>query len=298
MGFRPPRVASRIDILISCQRGTEQKILGALLKRLFQAALSLGDDKIAVEYESGGGALTFISLYRGKTDVCPAYTWQGYEMTLGASLRFSAEELRRLNVDESIRRLAELYERSELQWLPHLGFSSNWELVMLDEKAAALSIDAVEDLPSKSGRLTLGCPREFFARDAAYGSLEREGNEFSKVVFLEGEELYDALLERRVDVVVGFSTDPRLDSSAFRALKPTRQLFGDHYAVPVAREEIVSKYPGIRQAVQRLGKAIDGAGGEGRQHIRELVRRAEGAGSTPAAVELIAEDFLKRKNLL
>ena len=99
------------------------------------------------------------------------------------------------------------------------------------------------------------------------------------------------MLERTVDVAVGFSTDPRLDSSAVRVLKPTRQLFGDHYAVPVARVEIVSKYPGIRQAVQRLEEAIHGAGGEGRQHIRELVRRAEGAGSAPGAVELIAEDF-------
>jgi osmoprotectant transport system substrate-binding protein len=287
----------RDTLIIGCQRGVEQMVLGALMKQLFHAQLDLDEHKVVAGYDYGGAALNFLSLFRGKTDISPAYTWQGFEMSLGPSLQFSADRLRKLSVEETIEELGHLYEKSGLRWLHYLSFSSNWELVMLAEKASALAIDRAEQLPVESMRLTLGCPREFFARDAAYGALTREGNEFKKETFLEGEGLYDALIEGEVDVIAGFSTDARLDSPAVRVLKGTSELFGQNFAVPIARVETLSKYPAMPDAVKRLGEAIDGTGRQGREEIRALVRRAQGRGGTPEAVERVAEGFLRNKGL-
>jgi glycine betaine/choline ABC-type transport system substrate-binding protein len=293
----PGSLEERDTVVIGCQRGLEQKLLGALLKQLLQANLGIAEDKISARYEYGGGALNFISVYRGKTDLCPAYTWQGYEMSLGPSLQYSAERLMQMSVDDTVRDLNRLYAHSRIQWLSYLGFASNWELVMLEERASSFGIQTLDDLPARSGRFVLACPREFFARDAAFGTLEREGAQFLKVQFLEGDALYDHLVEERADVIVGFSTDARLDSRLFRVLHHARPWFGEYYAVPIVGAEVLRRYPEIGECVDRLGAALDGGASLAKERIKELVRKAEGVGGSDDGVEVIAERFLRSSNL-
>jgi osmoprotectant transport system substrate-binding protein len=295
---------TRDTLIVGCQRGLEQRVTGALLQRLLQHHLSGRRKRVFTLYDQGGSALNYLSLYRGKVDICPAYTWQGFEMSLGPSLQYSAEELMGLESNPAIAKLNSLYERSGLRWLSYLGFASNWELVMLTSRAGLMGIDTLDDLPSRSSRLTLGCPREFFARDAAYGSLERSGNEFRKVEFLEGGELYDALSERSIDVAVGFSTDPRLASPDYTRLETPERWCGNYYAVPVAREEILERYPDVAQCIERLGAALVAPPKEGEKQgialkrMRELVKKAEGSGGGTDAVERIVERFLAENRLI
>jgi glycine betaine/choline ABC-type transport system substrate-binding protein len=287
----------RDTIVIGCQRGLEQKVLGALLKKSIQATLGGHDDQVIAWYDYGGGALNFISLYRGKIDVCPAYTWQGYEMSLGPSLQYSADELGRQDIQASISRLNELYASSEIEWLSYLGFASNWEIVLLEEQASALGIDTVHALTQQSSKLVLGCPREFFARDAGFGSLERAGNRFLDVKFVEGSALYDDLFAKRIDVGVGFSTDPMLKSRAVRALTGG-QWFGTYQAVPIARKETLESHPEIREAVAALGARLGGPRNDAMSRIRDVVGMAEASGGSDEAIEAIAERFLRSEALL
>jgi osmoprotectant transport system substrate-binding protein len=282
-------------IVIGCQRGSEQKVLGALLKRLVQARTGLPEEHVVTRFDQGGGALNFVSLHRGKIDLCPAYTWQGYELSLGPSLQFSTD-LRAYDVDAAIADLNAKYEGSNIRWLDYLGFSSNWELVMVADAADAAGVKTADDLPVRSPQMVLGCPREFFARDAAYGTMEREGCRFAKVRFLEGVALYDSLMEGEVDLAVGFSTDARLESLAVTTLD-SGDWFGDYYAVPIVHRQALSDHPELADAVAGLAAALGGQDAA-LPEMRRLVREAEGMGASPEGVEIVAHRFLRAKGLV
>jgi osmoprotectant transport system substrate-binding protein len=289
---------TRETIVLGSQRGLEQRVVSALVKTLLQAKLELDDEQIFVRYAYGGVALNFISLYRAKIDVFPSYTWQGYEMSLGPSLQHSADRLRGLSRDDAVDHLRDLYEESGLAWLEPLGFSSNWELVVLAEGRRTQGIETAEELVPRCGRLVLGCTREFFARDAAYGALERAGNRFREVRLLAESELYEELMEERVDVIVGSSTDPALDSPLVRALEGTTAWFGEYHAVPVVRSAVLRKRPAIASAVDALATAMPEDGKAAREEIRALVRRAERLGGSNDVLELAAKEYLERNGVL
>jgi glycine betaine/choline ABC-type transport system substrate-binding protein len=286
----PESIEERDTLIIGCQRGPEQKVLGALLKRILQADLDLARDKIVVNYDYGGAALNYVSLYRAKIDLCPSYTWQGYEMCLGPSLQYSAEELGKKSAIAAISDLNKRYAGAKLEWLTYLNFASNWQVVMLEEKATRLGVRKLDDLPRVSQRLTLGCPREFFARDAGFGSLQRAGNTFRKVQFVEGEGAYDELVDEKIDIGIGFSTDPRIESQDLRVIEE-EQAFGEYYAVPIARQS-VRALPEISDAVKRLASALNG------DEVRELVRKAVGEGGRIELIEVMAERFLQQRDLI
>jgi osmoprotectant transport system substrate-binding protein len=69
---------------------------------------------------------------------------------------------------------------------------------------------------------------------------------------------YQALASRQVDLIAGNSTDGLIDKLGLFQLEDDRHYFPPYEAAPVARKEILDRYPEIREAIKSLaGKLTD-----------------------------------------
>jgi osmoprotectant transport system substrate-binding protein len=99
--------------------------------------------------------------------------------------------------------------------------------------------------------------------------------------------VYRALLDRKVDIVAGNSTDGLIDSLGLVALDDDLHYFPPYDAVPVVRESTLAEYPQLRAALaelaskvsasdmRRMNYAVDGRLNDPAEVIREF-RRAKG----------------------
>lgn len=293
------RVKSRKMIIVGCSEYTEQRLLCAIISRLLREAA--GFEEVIPKYNFGGAAKNFIALGRGEIDIYPVYTWTGFEMAFSSFLPLIASSLMPLQPADAISRLNQVFEQPPypLSWVCHLGFNNNWELVMLREVAEKKGILKISALRDWNDKLTLGCEPEFFARTNGYGVLKNPepigyGIRFNGVRFYRHTDVYEALVNRQVDIIDGFTTDPQIDAPQFIRLKDDECRFGLYHAAVMARTELLENKE-IGKLLNTLSGKID-ASDMGRM-IQEADRAEEGRGHI-RIVEGIALDFLSRKHLL
>lgn len=97
--------------------------------------------------------------------------------------------------------------------------------------------------------------------------------------------LYDALRRGEVDVACGFSSDGQVTSFGFRTLADDRHFFPHYEAALLAREQLFSRIPALRDLLEKLQGSIS------EETMRKLNLRVDQDGLTP---EIAAAEFLKQ----
>ncbi len=296
------RINEEKTVLVGCQEFTEQRLLCAMATILVRKRYP--ELTVIPRYNYGGSALNFLGLLRAQIDIYMVYTWTGFEMSLGSSLKYIRPPLLKRTAEQMIgdpeekNSLNHLYRDcpEPLTWLQPLGFHDDWQMVMLSDKAD--KIRNLSQLNKHAADLVLGCEHEFFTREAGYGALNLPrphgyGLRFKEVKFYRHAEVYDALLQGEVDVIDAFSTDPRIDDKArFRTIVDDENLFGKYHAVPLVRAALVDKYRNIKHDLSRLKI--------GQPDIKEMIRRADAVTGQAHLdnVESVAMDYLTQKGFL
>lgn len=128
-----------------------------------------------------------------------------------------------------------------------------------------------------------GFTAEFIEREDGYQGLKKVyGLANLKVVELEQGLIFDALKNKKVDLVSGHSTDGRIKSYSFQILEDDKKLFPPYYACVLVRGQTLRKYPMLKNVFSRLnGKITD-------EKMREMNFRAE---HNKEPVVNIARDF-------
>ena len=68
--------------------------------------------------------------------------------------------------------------------------------------------------------------------------------------------LYRALIENKVDIVAGNATDGLIEHLKLTVLGDDRHYFPPYEAAPVVRQAILSRYPSLATAFERLGNTL------------------------------------------
>jgi osmoprotectant transport system permease protein len=131
----------------------------------------------------------------------------------------------------------------------------------------------------------IGSSPEFIERSDGYHELAYAYN-FSnlKVADMEAGLMYYSLANQRLDAIIGYSTNGRIDAYNLQALKDDKNYFPPYFVAPLAREAVISKHPELLQIFQKL--KISEA---------EMIRMnylVEGKKLEPRKV---AQDFMKKK---
>ncbi len=143
-----------------------------------------------------------------------------------------------------------------------LGFEDTFAMVVRGEDARRLGLKTISDAlkiapdPEKGWRLGVGY--EFQSRpdglrglEATYG-LKFAGDPRTMDLGL----LYRALSSGQVDMVAGNSTDGPIRALGFVVLEDDRHYFPPYEAVPLVRDDSLTRHPGIQVAMDRLAGKV------------------------------------------
>lgn len=264
----------RAPVSVGSKDTVQDRILGEMMARMLEA------QGHPVERRTGLGdsAEAFQALRGGRIDVYPEYTGTALAL-LGAPAEPDRAATR--------ARLAGPFAELGLRFLEPFGFESRYVLVTRRNLSRSAGISSVEDLARRAGRLRLGVSRSFAERphDGLAPFLARFGLDFAEVTILPAPrrmELYGLLVEERIDVMVGFSTDPQIADFGLVALEPHGPFFPAYEAAPLISDAALARHPGLDKALAPLAGRIDAA------MLRDMVRQVQVGGKTPRAVAAIA----------
>ena len=262
LGQSCSRSDHKSHLVIASKFFTEQIVLAELLAQHIEARTG-----IPVERKSnlGGTLLVQKALLAGDVDLYVEYTGTALTAVLGETPQGDSAAV--------LDRVREKYARQfHLAVTEPLGFANSFAMVIRGSDARALHLTKMSDLPPVAPRWRVGVGYEFLERPDGYtGWTERYALKFGKdPSVLDLGLLYRALVERKVDVVAGNSTDGLIETLDLVPLEDDRHYFPPYDAVPVVREAALQQFPQLREALRDLAGTISEV------DMRNLNRQVDG----------------------
>lgn len=195
--------------------------------------------------------------------------------------------------DKAFDEVKKLFKPLKLEWLDRLGFANNYVLLMRRDLASNLRIKKISDLLKIQPTVRLAAEPEFIERPLdGLAALQRRyglNHIVATVVNSDVSTIYQALLDNKVDVAEGFSTDGRIEDFGLTVLQDDLQFFPVYEPSPLVREEALDRFPKLRMVLQRLADTID------TKSMRQMNREVELEGQD---YQTVAQNFLIQHNLI
>jgi len=139
-----------------------------------------------------------------------------------------------------------------------LGFNNTFALVIRGADARRLHVRTISGAAAFAPQWSAGFGYEFMERQDGYQGLIRTyGLRFKAPPrIMDLGLLYKSLLENQVDLVAGNSTDGLIAARDLAMLEDDRHYFPPYQAVPIAREETLTRRPEVGAALHQLAGII------------------------------------------
>ena len=141
-----------------------------------------------------------------------------------------------------------------------MGFNNTFALVVRGPDARRLQIRTISQAARFTPQWRAGFGYEFMERRDGYQGLVRTYvlRFAAPPRIMDLGLLYRALLEKQVDMVAGNSTDGLIAAHDLTVLEDDRHYFPPYQAVPIVREDILTRHPEVATALEQLaGKISD-----------------------------------------
>ncbi|ASM71543.1 MULTISPECIES: glycine betaine ABC transporter substrate-binding protein [Roseobacteraceae] len=269
------------DLRIGAKNFSESRILAEMILALAeeQGVPSSG----IVDYPTTPTIMAAIK--EGSVDIYPEYNGTGLVM-LGQNPMSDGAQ--------ATARVKELYGPLGLTWLDGFGFANNYGLAMRSDRAAQLRVQRISDLVPAAESLGIAVEDDFTVRplDGLDPMTQRYGMRFGAVDVVpldDREVVYDKLLKGEVDIAEVYTTDGQIAEYGLVLLEDDLSFFPIYDAMPIARAEALSRYPGLGPAIAALAGKITP------ELMQSLNGRVDLEGRSPRAV---ARDALARLDLI
>jgi glycine betaine/choline ABC-type transport system substrate-binding protein len=230
---KDPSAIERIDsckLDIGCKDFDEQKLLSQILSQHIMGSLKV---ECRCLIPNGGTLKNYFDLVNEWIDGYIEYTGTGC-MLLGVDPKGSPDTIRN-NLNERSKALGH-----RVEWLEPLGFANNYVIIV--KKDHLKNVHAISNLEHKAKQLIFAGDMEFMNRSDGYPGLCNSYRlDFRKKVVCSYRDRYRLLKEKKVDVIVGFQTDPELNDNDLIPLKDPKIFFPEYYALPVFRKDALKK---------------------------------------------------------
>jgi len=199
-----------------------------------------------------GSTIPYQTLQGGGIDLYPEYTRIAYKVLLKAVEQADTG----LMLDVMNR---EFDINAQAACLPFLGFQNNYTAVVMADNPMFFSINTLTDAAQRSVGWRLGCTSDFAQSPEGYNELKlRYGLSESSGTRLESiNQLYFGLRDKRIDMLITGSTDPRLKDARYKEIADDQAVFSPNYCTLVYRKEVALKYPSILPVLQSLSGKLD-----------------------------------------
>ncbi|MFK4566581.1 osmoprotectant ABC transporter substrate-binding protein [Enterococcus sp. UD-01] len=177
-------------------------------------------------------------------------------------------------------------ERFQQKWFKSYGFANTYAFMVTQETAKKYNLKKISDLKKVADQLTAGVDTSWIDRkgDGYKGFTETYGFDFKRVFPMQIGLVYDAVAAKKMDVVLGYSTDGRIGSYNLVILEDDLHFFPPYDASPVATDAILKKYPELNDVLEKLSGKIS------TETMQKLNYQADNDLMEP---ETVAQNFLK-----
>jgi osmoprotectant transport system substrate-binding protein len=251
---------------------TEQVLLAELLAQHIEARTGIHVDR---KSNLGGTLLLHKALLAGELDLYVEYTGTALTAVLHESPAPGD------NSATIYSRVKEQYARQfHLDLTEPLGFDNSFAMVVRSSDAAQYQLRTMSDLAPVASKFRLGVGYEFLERpDGFTGWSARYNLHFAAAPsVMDLGLLYRALVDRKVDIVAGNSTDGLIDTLRLVPLEDNLHYFPPYDAVPIIRDDAFGKFPQLRQALADLAGKISA------DEMRRLNAQVDAEQRDPATV--------------
>ena len=153
----------------------------------------------------------------------------------------------------------EFEKRFDQTWLPSYGFDNTYVFLVRKDTAEKYNLRKVSDLKRVAGELKAGVDTSWITRkgDGYEGFKQAYGFEFSSILPMQVSLVYDALSAKKMDIVLGYSTDGRIASYDLVMLEDDLKFFPPYTASVVVSGETLKEYPELKPILLKLQDTID-----------------------------------------
>ena len=267
-------------INIATKPMTEGYILGQMLTELIEQDTDL---KVNITNGVGGGTSNIHpAIVKGEFDMYPEYTGTSWEAVLKKEGSYDESKFNELE--------KEYKEKYNLEWGNLYGFNNTYGLAVNKDIAEKYNLKTYSDLAKLSNELIFGAEYDFFEREDGYKELQKVYNmNFKKQIDMDIGLKYQAMKDKKIDVMVIFTTDGQLAISDVLVLEDDKKMYPSYRAGTVVRSEILSEYPELKPVLEKLNNILDD------KTMADLNYQVESEGKKP---EDVAREYLQEKGLL
>ena len=267
-------------INIATKPMTEGYILGQMLTELIEQDTDL---KVNITNGVGGGTSNIHpAIVKGEFDLYPEYTGTSWEAVLKKEASYDESKFDELQ--------KEYKEKYNLEYVNLYGFNNTYGLAVNKDIAEKYNLKTYSDLAKVSNNLIFGAEYDFFEREDGYKELQKVYNmDFKKKIDMDIGLKYQAMKDKKIDVMVIFTTDGQLAISDVIVLEDDKKMYPSYRAGTVVRSEILSEYPELKPVLEKLNNILDD------KTMADLNYQVESEGKKP---EDVAREYLQEKGLL
>lgn len=221
---------------------------------------------------------------KGEADIIPQYMSMGWTNILGHSIDTMPKE----DVKEALT--AEYEEKYGSRWIGTIGYERSVALAVRPETIAKYELETISDLAEVSSELTLGADADFLNDKEAYQALAKTyGLHFQDAQEISDEEKFQALDEKKCDVINIMSTDSRIADYGTVIVKDDLSFFPDNRSSLVVRNDIITAHPELEKLLKSTKKLIS---------LTEMTNLNYQLNTIKRPVADIATDYLVSQDLI
>ena len=265
----------RSHIVVGCKNFTEQIILGELIAQQIEDRTRIPVER---RFYLAGTYIAQQSILAGRIDIYPEYT--GTALT---AILKQAPEGDKGAVYEKVK--SEYERRFHLTLGPPFGFNDTFAIEIRGETARRLHLRSLSEAAAYTPQWRAGFGYEFMERSDGYkGLVATYGLRFAKPPrIMDLGLLTRALEDRQVDLIAGNMTDGLIPVLDLFVLEDDKRYFPPYEAVAVIRQQMLEKYPELKEALGELGGTISD------EQMRQLNYEVDGK---KRAVKDVVREFL------
>ncbi len=235
-------------IVVGSKNFTEQVILGEMLAQQIERKTGLQVDR---RLNLGGTLVCHQALTAGQIDTYVEYTGTGLTAILKEPTSNDST-----HVYDAVK--AAYKSRFGIEWTQPLGFNNTFAVIVRKADAERLSLKTISDAAPHTANWTAGFGYEFIERGDGYPGLAKAYDlRFSNPPRIMDLGLsYRALADHQVDFIAGNSTDGLINALGLVVLEDDKHYFPPYDAVPLVRQAVIERHPGLRDALAALGGKV------------------------------------------
>jgi len=262
---------------IGAKDNVESNLISEIISQLLEKKLQA---RLERQFGIPGSTVVYQSLQGGDMDVYPEYSRIAFKVLL--KLVEQLDDGLMLDVLQK-----GFQAQAQANCLPFLGFENTYTAVIRADDFNFSNITNLSQTAERKSGWRLGCTSDFAQSAEGYNELkyrykiqESNGTRLEPV-----SQLYFGLRDKRIDILMTGSTDPRLTDPRYRVLEDDQRVFSPNRCMIVYSQAAALKYPSILPVLQSLSGKLDHVTMQGLNREVEINKR----GFAEVAVEWLTK---------